>query len=554
MNAMLLAGTFAGGVGLLILALALLTDGMRLAGGSVLKANLRRWAETRWRAFETGLAIALLVPSSAASTRAAAGFVNSGLVRIENAIWLSVGVSFGSVVTAWLIVAVGLSPNAFVFGLCLVGLGSVLRSGLRGRRAALGKALTGLGLLFIGVAIISDGFQRGAPGGLPPAPFGLVGSTILLTLLGAALAAVLRSASVAVAAAVVAAAAGAVELSEAMAFVAGANLGPIAWAMWVIAGGTAQARRVALSHAIFHGVGTVVALVILFFTAPLHMNLARSFGAPFALATYHLGFQVLAALLLIPAASKLLAFVGTRFHRVEFERGTSPHLDHSLLAVPDLAIDGFLTEVQQLFEQARGLAHLTLRDRVVSEQRLRQDGDDLDRRVRALDSTAARLIAGDVPADLAPILIELPRASAGLRNLLDSLVRFRAFARIPENGLDARTRTRLRQLELAVLHLVEGSDALDPAFDATRCAQETETALHHLGEVRRRIHEACGRGELHATWSDPLCSRLSALERVAIHASEVALGIDRVFAPAGKDEPFEDEAVGPVARWLRQVA
>ena len=373
-------------------------------------------------------------------------------------------------------------------------------------------------------------------------------------MLGAALSAVLRSASVAVAAAVVAAAAGAVELSEAMAFVAGANLGPIAWALWVIAGGTAQARRVALSHAIFHGVGTVVALVILFFTAPLHLDLAASTGVPFALATYHLAFQVLAAILLIPAAGRLLSFVQTRFHRVEFERGTSPHLDHSLLAVPDLAIDGFLTEVQQLFEQTRGLAQALLRDDAVAQGEMRQDGDDLDRRVRSLDSTAARLIAGDVPADLAPILIELPRASAGLRNLLESLVRFRAFARIPENGLDARTRTRLRQLELAVLHLVEGSDALDPAFDATRCSQEAETALHHLGEVRRRIHEACGRGELHPTWSDPLCSRLSALERVVVYASEVALGIDRVFSPAARDEPFEEQSGGPVVRGLRQVA
>jgi hypothetical protein len=300
--------------------------------------------------------------------------------------------------------------------------------------------------------------------------------------------------------------------------------------------------------------GTAVALALLFFSAPLHQSLTFALGAPFVLASYHLCFQVIASAALVPAASRLVSFVQNRFHRVEFERGTSPHLDHSLLAVPDLAIDGFLTEVQQLFEQTRGLAHLTLRDRVVSEQRLRQDGDDLDRRVRALDATAARLIAGDVPAELAPVLIELPRASAGLRNLLDALVRFRAFARIPENGLDARTRTRLRQLELAVLHLVEGSDALDPAFDATRCSQEAETALHHLGEVRRRIHEACGRGELHPTWSDPLCSRLSALERVTAYAAEVALGIARVVAPAGHDEPFEDAPAGPVARWLRQVA
>ncbi len=554
MDALLLAGTFAGGLGLLILALALLTDGMRLAGGNMLKANLRRWAETRWRAFETGLAIALLVPSSAASTKAAAGFVNSGLVRLENAIWLSVGLSFGSVVTAWLVVAAGLSPNAFAIGLCLVGLGSVVRSGLRGRQAAMGKALTGFGLLFTGVAILADAFQRGAPEGLSPAPFGLVATVIVFGMLGAGLSALLRSASVAVAAAVVAVAAGAVELAEAMAFLAGANLGPIVWAGWVIAGGTAQARRLALSHAIFHAGGTGVALLLYFFAAPLQHGIVLTFGAPFALASYQLLFQTITALALIPAGPTLLAHVQRRFHGIEYARGTSQHLDHSLLAVPDLAIEGFLTEVQQLFEQTRGLAHLTLRDRVVSEQRLRQDAEDLDRRVVALDVTAARVIAGDVPQDLAPVLIELPRASAGLRSMLGALTRFREHARMPEDGLDARTRTRLRQIELAVLHLIEGADALDQSFDPERCVHETETTVHHLAEVRRRIHEACGRGELHPSWADPLCARLNALERLILHASDVALGMDRVFAPAGHHEPLEESIAGGVASLLRRVA
>ena len=43
-------------------------------------------------------------------------------------------------------------------------------------------------------------------------------------------------------------------------------------------------------------------------------------------------------------------------------------------------------------------------------------------------------------------------------------------------------------------------------------------------------------------------------ERVVVYASEVALGIDRVFSPAARDEPFEEQSGGPVVRWLRQVA
>jgi len=554
MTGVLLAAAFAGGLGLLILALSGLTDGVRLAGGSVLKANLAHWAQTRWRAFETGIAIALLVPSSAATTRSAAGFVNSGLVKLENAVWLSVGVSFGSVVTAWLIVACGLSENAFALGLGLVGLGALLRGGLRGRRAALGKALYGFGLLLVGVAVLSDAFHRGAPQGLPAVPFGLIGSAILFVVLGAALATVLRSASVAVAAAVVAVDAGAVQLGEAMPFVAGANLAPIAWAMWILVSGTAQARRVALCHAAFHGLGTVVGIALFAGTLPFHAPLGARFGAPFALASYHLLFQIGAALILWPFARRLVKLARLRFHRIEFEHGGSQHIDQSLLSVPDLAVDAFLTEVGELFEKARGLAHLALRDRVVSDQRLMQDAAQLSRRVGLLDHTAAQMISGGVPIELAPVMVELPRAGAALAKMLDELARFRTLAKTPEQGLDAAMRTRLRQLELAILHLVEGANALDPSFDADRCSQETQATLQHLADARRRMHDACGRGDLHATWADPLCARLDSLERVATHAAEVALGIDRALAPAAPDMPVEEEPDSAVVRWLRKVA
>jgi Na+/phosphate symporter len=554
MSGALLAAAFAGGIGLLILALAALTDGVRLAGGSVLKANLAHWAQTRWRAFETGIAIALLVPSSAATTRAASGFVNSGLVRLSNAIWLSVGVSFGSVVTAWLVVACGLSTSAFPLGLVLVGAGALMRGGLRGRRAALGQALAGFGLLLVGVAVLADAFHRGAPAGLPPAPFGLLGTIAAFGVLGAALSTTLRSASVAVAAAVVAVSAGALQIAEAMAFVAGANLGPIAFALWTLLSGTAQARRVALCHAVFHGLGTLVGLVLLIATLPLHARLVTDLGAPFTLAAYHLAFQGGAALLLWPAAGRLERLARMRFHRVEFEEGGSQHLDRNLLEVPDLAIDAFLGELGELFEKARGLAHLALRDRVVSDLRLQKDAEQLERRAAMLDHTAAQLIAGDVPIELAPVLVELPRAGAGLSKMLAELARFRALARTPEQGLDARTRTRLRQLELAVLHLIEGADAMDPAFDAERCSMETEAALQHLADVRRRMHDACGAGELHPGWADPLCARLDSLERVATHAAEVALGIDRALSPPPAEDPLETESEGAVVRWLRRVA
>ena len=540
---------------MLLLGLGLLTDGLRLGGGSVLKANLRAWAETRWRAFETGIAIALLVPSSAASTRAAVGFVNSGLVRLENALWLSVGISFGSVVTAFVVLAVGFADPAFVIGLALVGVGGCLRfGGVRNRRAALGMGVCGVGLCLLGLVALGRACAEMGALTLDHLPYGFATELLLFGSLAALLAAATRSASVVVAAAVVATASGTLGLPAAMAVVAGANLGPVAAALFEFARGTAGSKRVALMHIGFHSLTTALGVILLVTLLPAAGWLSSNLGAAVSLALYHLAFTGAGALLLIPAGHRLVYHVSLRFQREEMDHGRSPNLDPNLLAVPDLALDGFLEELGRLTESARGLAHLALKERVVSDQRLRQDAEMLERRVRELDQVAARLITGEVPADLAPILVELPRASEGVRYLLEEIARFRAYARQPIDGLDPRTRTRLRQLELAVLHLVEGADALTPGFRAENCSQETEAALRHLEDVRHRLHEACCRGEVNATTSDHMCARLDSLGRIAIFASESAIGLARVLAPMGQDEPFAEPAPGPMRRLLRRVA
>ncbi|MEM7309618.1 MAG: Na/Pi symporter [Planctomycetota bacterium] len=556
MTELLLVAEFVGGLGLLLLGLGLLTDGLRLAGGSVLKANLRAWAKTRWRAFETGFAIALLVPSSAQSMRAAAGFVNSGLVRLENALWLTIGISFGSVVTAWLVLAVGLWNAALGVGLLLLGLGAALRfGGNRGRRAALGMGVSGVGLLLVGLSVLSTGFAELGEVRLDQLPYGFFGGLVLFLLLGALLSASLRTASVGVAAAVVATANGSLELAAGMALVAGGSFGPAAWAMLEMARGTARAKRVALMHAGFHALTSTLGILTLFLTLPLHDKLPGPLAsAPFALATFHLLFKVGGALLVLPFAEMIVHQLSLRFQREELDQRRAPNLDSNLLTIPDLAVDAFLDELGVLSNSARGLAHLALKERVISDFRLRQDAEMLERRVRDLDHTAARLIADGVTYEIATVLVELPRATRGVRQLLNEVARFRFFASATPKELDPRLRTRLRQLELAVLHLVEGADALDESFTAEHCAQEAETTTQHLRDMRCRLHEACSQHEIAPTVADALCSRLDALERIGYFASEQAIGLARVLAPVGQDEPFAPPVEEPAKRILRRVA
>ena len=88
MNALALMGGLAGGVGLFLLGMGLMTDGLKLAAGPALERILANSTETRLRALASGVAVTALVQSSSAVTVAAIGFVNAGLLNLSQALWV----------------------------------------------------------------------------------------------------------------------------------------------------------------------------------------------------------------------------------------------------------------------------------------------------------------------------------------------------------------------------------------------------------------------------------------------------------------------------------
>jgi phosphate:Na+ symporter len=86
-----LMGSFAGGLGLFLLGMWLMTEGLKLAAGRALQDILGRWTRTRFRGLLAGALVTSLVQSSSAVTVAVIGFVNAGLLTLAQAIWVIIG-------------------------------------------------------------------------------------------------------------------------------------------------------------------------------------------------------------------------------------------------------------------------------------------------------------------------------------------------------------------------------------------------------------------------------------------------------------------------------
>ena len=107
-NAWTMVATLAGGLGLFLLGMTMMTDGLKLAAGPALERVLTRATRTRWHALTSGALMTAVVQSSSAVTVAAIGFVNAGLMTLAPALWVLFGANVGTTMTGWIVALVGL--------------------------------------------------------------------------------------------------------------------------------------------------------------------------------------------------------------------------------------------------------------------------------------------------------------------------------------------------------------------------------------------------------------------------------------------------------------
>ena len=118
-------GGLLGGIGLFLLGMSLMTDGLKLAAGPALGRILTYSTKTRIRGLASGALLTALVQSSSAVTVAAIGFVNAGLLTLGQSLWVLFGANVGTTMTGWLVALVGLQFKIELLALPLIGLGLV---------------------------------------------------------------------------------------------------------------------------------------------------------------------------------------------------------------------------------------------------------------------------------------------------------------------------------------------------------------------------------------------------------------------------------------------
>lgn len=469
-----------GGVGLFLLGMALMTDALKALSGDRLRRFLSRAADTRLKALATGTAATVLVQSSTATTVVTIGLVSAGLLTFQQSLGIIFGANLGTTSMAWIVSLLGLRFTLTTFVLPLIALGALVKVATRGLPAAVGLAVAGFGLLFVGIDLLQVGMADLA-GDLPAlsAADGW-GQRIALVALGALITIVVQASGAAMATTLAAVHAGAIDLQSGAYLVIGQNIGTTLTAVVAGMAGSVAARRTAAAHVGFNlGTGIVAFALVVPFLAASTWAADRFLagGDAVALAVFHTLFNVVGVALFLPAAGPL----ARGLERLIPERGPrlGRQLDATAADVPGIAIEA----VRRTLAETTREAMRALRSQLETPSLGRQAQRSVDACKAALGRTRDFLAALRAGPETA---FDTARLEASL-HALDHLDNLLAHAAKPTSVSALASQTRFGP---AVVRFRDGIAAAEAWLAAEDWAASWEPARRHLAglpEVRRAL-------------------------------------------------------------------
>ena len=533
-----------GGMGLFLMGMWLLSDGLKLAGGRALRSILSRGTGTPLRGLLSGVFITSLVQSSSAVTVAAIGFVNAGLIGLRQAVSVIYGSNIGTTMTGWLVAFIGLQFDIKGFALPLIGVGMLLRlSGGGSRRSATGMALAGFGLFFVGIDFLRLAFA-GIGQSMPlDAMLGDgVGGAALAFVAGVVITVLMQSSSAAMAIILTAAAGGAVPLVAAAAMVIGTNIGTTSTAVLAALGATSNARRVAAAHVAFNLITAAVAFALL----PLliwMLSGPESLGGPgdlpaVDLALFHTTFNVLGVALLWPATNRLVDFLGRRFRTREEDEAQPRYLDRNVVATPLLAMHALVMELGRMGGIASRIAKGAMSIEMAASPRLELDSRTLDSLVEAVGEFSALLQRSNLPAELDEVLPNALRVSRYYTEIAELARRIADAQSTIEPIGDGELAAEVAHFKSEVVQLLDAADVQEVSFSVETLAVQIAALEDVYQQLKSRLLRAGTLGEMPVRRMVAHLDLYSGMRRLAEQAEKGARYLDglRAFSTPPQSE------------------
>lgn len=378
-----------GGLGLFLFGMSYMGDGLQKAAGSKMKDILAALTKNRLMGVLVGALVTGVIQSSSATTVMVVGFVNAGLMNLNQAVGIIMGANIGTTVTAFLV-----SLNITQFATFMVGVGVLMYLASKKKKIkSIAEVIIGFGILFIGMKLMSDAMK---PLQANPNFTGLMtkfDNPYLGILVGFVMTAILQSSSATTGLLIAVAATGVITFEQAYPIVFGQNIGTCVTALLASIGANKTAKRAAVIHLLFNIAGTIIFMLLLRNPIQYVIYEMVPIDVPKQIAAGHIFFNIINVVILFPfanflvkASELLIRDDGSEDHHI------TKYIDDRLLVTPSIALVQASKEVLHLGNLALEEFETAINAFFTNNEETAHKVFELEKKVNELNEAAIRYL------------------------------------------------------------------------------------------------------------------------------------------------------------------
>ena len=341
------------GIGVFITGMDFMSSSLRRVAGPELKKLLGKMTNNRFAGIGVGASVTAIIQSSSATTVMVVGFVNAGVMTLTQATSIIMGANIGTTVTGLLVSLSSINISLYLSALAFIGVMMMFinKSSIKN----IGGIIAGLGLLFIGLSLMSDAFNVEEARNMFTSLFATINFPLLLLFVGMIFTALMQSASAMTGLIIVMAGQGVMNLEDALFVVLGVNIGTCVTALIATIGTSVNARRTGLIHLLFNVVGTIIFTIFIWiFKNQVVSLLSHINNIQYEIALFHLFFNLVTTCLLLPFIKQLVKIAEIFIKdKEENKENVLKFIDERLLKTPPVAVMQVKKEIENMASLAK---------------------------------------------------------------------------------------------------------------------------------------------------------------------------------------------------------
>lgn len=527
-----------GGTALLMYGVSLMGDGLEKASGETMKKILTVLTGKVWSAFLVGIFVTAVVQSSTAVTVLTVGFVNSGLMKLPQAVGIIYGANIGTTITAQLM-AFSFKFKLTDIALPILGIGFAINNiGKNKKLKNLGQALMGFGMMFLGLKILNNGIPYMQESESLRYFFANYASIPIIGIfLGAFATAMVHSSAATIGLVMILSQAGLLDLQSAIAIMLGDNIGTCLTAQLASMTGNINARRTAWGHTFYNLFGVILTGL----TLPIFMKIVVGVTDYFHpngdisvyIANSHTLFNSINALIFLPLTNYYVKFLEKVVKPKEETYGEKVLLDKLLLDTPVAALQASRTELIRGMNILKEMV-VDVMDIIYSDD-MRKMADIADREetINEMQKDLTRYIVKISRKELTESQsIVVPAMISSINNIERSGDRVMEIASLCKKKLDGNLSfteeaiKELKEIENIIIRMFENAVIALKESDTKSIEKmvELENQLDYMAELFQENHiERLNTGTCNVDSGVLYIDIIGHLERIGDHIYKIAM-------------------------------